>query len=285
MSRERRSDFSGSWYPGNPDECKSMIDKFTESSKPCPEDGKILGGIVPHAGWVFSGEIACNVIKCLKGESEPDTIVIFGRHLHPEGKNYTMQEGSWATPFGGIEIDEEFAKELTSDFQFVVETSKRYERDNTIEVQLPFIKYFFPHTRIVPIGVPPRKASLSIARKVALLSETLGRHIKILGSTDLTHYGYNYGFVPEGGGQSAVDWVKKTNDKKIVDIMLKMDSKGVIDEALANYNACCSGAAAAAIESVKAIGAKNAKKIIYSTSYDVSPGDSFVGYVGILFTG
>ena len=116
-----------------------------------------MGGIVPHAGWFFSGEIACNVIKCLKGESEPDTIVIFGRHLHPEGKNFIMHEGRWATPLGEIEIDEEFAKTLTTDFQFVIETSERYESDNTIEVQLPFIKYFFPNTRIVPIGVPPRR--------------------------------------------------------------------------------------------------------------------------------
>lgn len=285
MNRERRADFSGSWYPGNPDECRSMIEQFIERSKPCPEGEKILGGIVPHAGWFFSGEIACNVIQCLKGESEPDTIIIFGRHLHPEGKNYIMQEGSWATPLGGIEIDEEYAKALTSDFQFIIETEKRYDHDNTIEVQLPFIKYFFPNTRIVPIGVPPRPTTINIARKVAALSENLGRHILILGSTDLTHYGYNYGFVPEGGGQSAVEWVKKTNDKKIVDIMIQMDSEGVIEEALTNHNACCSGAAAAAIETVKKLGAKTAKKIVYSTSYDISPGDSFVGYVGILFAG
>jgi AmmeMemoRadiSam system protein B len=283
MGNERKSDFSGSWYPGNPRECISIIEQFIEESSPCPKAKRFVGGIVPHAGWVFSGKIACSVIKCLKTGKDPDTCVIFGRHLHPGGENYIMENGSWSTPLGPLEIDEDFAVALIKDFPFVVETSSRYEPDNTIELQLPFIKYFFPETRIVPIGVPPTKNSLDIARKVVAIAEEKGRNIIALGSTDLTHYGYNYGFMPEGSGKSAVEWVKKTNDKQIVDIMLNMDSQRVIEEALENHNACCSGAAAAAIEAAKALGAKEAEKVVYSTSYDISPGDSFVGYAGILF--
>jgi AmmeMemoRadiSam system protein B len=57
----------------------------------------------------------------------------------------------------------------------------------------------------------------------------------------------------------------------------------VIDEALARQNACCAGAAATAIEAAKHLGADRAESIAYATSYDKSPGDSFVGYVGIVF--
>lgn len=280
----RRSDFAGSWYPGNKSDCKREIEAFMDDPIPCPnaENGGI-GGIVPHAGWYFSGKIACNVIQCLKDNSTPDTIVIFGRHLHPSSKNYIMSEGSWATPLGALEIDHELADGLISEFPFVVETPSYYEQDNTVEVQLPFIKYFFPNTRILPVGTPPALPSLKIGRRVAEISKNMGRKILILGSTDLTHYGYNYGHTPKGVGREAVDWVKNENDKRVVDLMMAMDAEGVVAESLKNHNACCSGAVAAAISAAKSLGAQEGKKLIYSTSYDIRPDDSFVGYVGILF--
>jgi AmmeMemoRadiSam system protein B len=111
----------------------------------------------------------------------------------------------------------------------------------------------------------------------------LGRNIFVLGSTDLTHYGYNYGFMPKGDGKDAVEWVKHTNDRHVVDLMLDLDGEGVIHEALKNQNACCSGAAGAAIVTAKELGAKRGEKIEYTTSYDIRPDSSFVGYVGIVF--
>lgn len=280
----RRPDFAGSWYPGNESDCKREIEAFVKHHIPCPNAEKGgIGGIVPHAGWYFSGKIACNVIQCLKNDSTPDTIVIFGRHLHPSGKNYIMSEGSWATPLGDLEIDHELADNLISEFPFVVETPSYYEQDNTIEVQLPFIKHFFPNTRILPIGAPPALPSLKIGRRVAEISKSMGRKILILGSTDLTHYGYNYGHTPKGVGREAVDWVKNENDKRAVDLMMAMDAEGVVAESLKNHNACCSGAVAAAISAAESLGAQEGKKLIYSTSYDVRPDNSFVGYVGIVF--
>ena len=280
----RRSDFAGSWYPGNESDCRRAIESFVEQPIPCPNAEKEgIGGIVPHAGWYYSGKIACNVIQCLKNIRTPDTIVIFGRHLHPGSKNYIMSKGSWTTPLGNLEIDHELADNLMSEFPFVVETPAYCEQDNTIEVQLPFIKYFFPNTRILPIGTPPALPSLKIGRRVTEISESMGRKILVLGSTDLTHYGYNYGHTPKGVGRKAVDWVKNENDKRAVDLMMVMDAEGVIEESLKNHNACCSGAVAAAISAAKNLGAQEGKKLIYSTSYDIRPDDSFVGYVGIVF--
>ena len=88
---------------------------------------------------------------------------------------------------------------------------------------------------------------------------------------------------PEGIGEKALKWVKEVNDKRAVDLMLKMDAPELIKESLLNHNACCGGAAGAAIVCAKEIGAQKAEKLVYSTSYDIRPDDSFVGYVGILF--
>jgi AmmeMemoRadiSam system protein B len=65
--------------------------------------------------------------------------------------------------------------------------------------------------------------------------------------------------------------------------MLALDPERIIREGLENQNACCAGAAATAIAAGKQLGATKAEKIVYATSYDKSPGDSFVGYVGIVF--
>lgn len=280
----RRADFSGSWYPKRADACEREILSFLDDTSinqiPNP---RFVGGIVPHAGWVFSGSIACNVIHHLLGEGQPDVIVIFGTHLHPNSPAYIMKEGSWETPFGDLPIAENLAEELSKRFSFEVETFDNYIQDNTIEVQLPFIKYFFKDTRIVPIGVPPRQTSLQIGRAVAEISQQLKLNIRLVGSTDLTHYGNNYGFLPRGTGPSAVDWVKTTNDQRVINLMLDMNPEGVIEEALTQQNACCSGAAATTIAAAKKIGSEAAHKIAYATSYDKQPDDSFVGYAGIVF--
>jgi AmmeMemoRadiSam system protein B len=279
----RRADFAGSWYPAKASDCEKMIQDFSRSAAPCPASAGRIGGVVPHAGWVYSGAIACNVIKCLSEVSSPETVVLFGRHLHASGSNYLMKDGSWTTPFGDLEIDEELGERLSGEFPFRLETANRYEQDNTIELQLPFIKYFFPQTRILPIGVPPNMASLKIGGRVAELAESLRRKIMVVGSTDLTHYGFNYGFTPKGAGETAVEWVKEENDKRLVDLIVKMDPEGVIHEAQRNHNACCSGAVATAMTAAQNLGARKGEKLVYSTSYDVRPDHSFVGYVGVVF--
>jgi AmmeMemoRadiSam system protein B len=194
-----------------------------------------------------------------------------------------MKEGKWATPLGELDIDHSVAAELASEFSFTVETTSDYEPENTIELQLPFIKYFFPQTRIVPLGLPPRAASLEIGKRAIQISKGMGRKTVVFGSTDLTHYGANYGFSPQGHGEEAVHWVKYVNDKRVVDLMLGMDAGELIEESLQNRNACCAGAAGSAIVAAKELGATRADKIVYSTSYDIRPDTSFVGYVGIVF--
>lgn len=282
--KARKAMFAGSWYPDSADACEREIASFIKKAGgPAVDDKRLVGGIVPHAGWYFSGSIACNVIHRLKQEPQPDVIVIFGMHLHPASPRYMMTEGAWETPFGDLPIAAGLARELGKRFTFKIETADHFNRDNTIELQLPFIKYFFENAAIVPMGVPPAKESLEVARAVVEIAAGLDLKLKILGSTDLTHYGLNYGFSPKGVGASAVNWVREENDKRILDAMIAMDPERLINEALESQNACCAGAAGAAIAAAKRLGAETAETIAYATSYDKSPGNSFVGYAGVVF--
>jgi AmmeMemoRadiSam system protein B len=122
-----------------------------------------------------------------------------------------------------------------------------------------------------------------MGKTVVEIAENIGLKIKVIGSTDLTHYGMNYGFIPKGTGDSAYEWVRDGNDKRIIDAMIAMDGSDVIRQALANHNACCGGAAAAAISAAQEMGAEKGDLLAYASSYDKNPGDSFVGYAGILF--
>lgn len=280
----RKSVLAGTWYPASANECEKMIHSFEKMCPNLSTDGKMfIGGIVPHAGWVFSGAIACNVIRYLSNDNSIDTCFIFGKHLRESSANFIMTEGCWDTPFGPVEIDSEVASAIFDKFKFNLETEDRYEPENTIEVQLGFIKYYMPNVKIVPIGAPPRESSIELGEKAAEVSKHMSRNSIFIGSTDLTHYGANYNFTPKGDGKSALEWVKNENDMNMVKMMLEKDKSGILSEAKKNYNACCSGGIIAAISACERFGYCKGELLNYSTSYDIRPSSSFVGYAGILY--
>lgn len=277
--------FAGSWYPQQAAACEREIKRYLAEAVPKPKAVPTtwLGGVVPHAGWYYSGHVACNVIHWLKEDTPVDVVVLFGMHLNAGSANYLMPEGAWQTPFGPLVVAEELADHLLKRFEFRLETTSRFSQDNTIELQLPFVKYLLDPGQVLAVGVPPNPRTLDIARAVVDWAVQNGRRLKIIGSTDLTHYGSNYGFSPRGSGPQAVDWVRQENDRRVIDAMLAMDPMKIMAEGIENQNACCSGAAAAAVAAVQQMGATVSKKVCYASSYDKSPGDSFVGYVGVAF--
>jgi AmmeMemoRadiSam system protein B len=282
----RRAVFAGSWYPARASDCEREIKAFIGNGGVTPpRNRRPVGGIVPHAGWFYSGAVACNVIRFLNpGEGPPpDVLVVFGMHLQPASSHIMMPRGSWETPFGPIAVAEGLAAELAKRFPFRLETPEKFTQDNTVELQLPFIKYFYPGAAVLAVGVAPTDTALAIGKAVVEVSKRLALSIRVIGSTDLTHYGTNYGFTSHGEGPSAVDWVRKENDRRVIEAMLELDPLRVIAEALEHQNACCPGAVASAIEAGRHLGAKEAEAVSYTTSYDRSPSESFVGYVGIVF--
>ena len=266
--------FAGSWYPASAGECERQIERFLETDIGLELEKNPVGVIVPHAGWAYSGGIACRAISLLTRSPAPDTIVVFGMHMHPEAIE---------TPFGNLEVDESLGRQLTGRFSFREEDDRQFSPDNTIELQLPFIRYFFPDVKIVPIGVPPSPVALKLGTAAVEAADEQGRRVAVVGSTDLTHYGANFSLTHYGTGAKAHQQVRENEDRRIIDLILAMDPMAVITEALDSQNACCPGAAAAAIAVGKLLGATNARLTEYASSYEMSPGDSFVGYAGIVF--
>jgi hypothetical protein len=239
------------------------------------------GGVVPHAGWYFSGRLAARVFHVLQSKSKTDLVVLYGGHLGPEDLPHLVLETSWETPLGDMEMDADFAGSLMK--RIKVGTEHPSSGDNTLEIQLPLVKYFFPGAKLLAMRSPSSLMSKSLGEEVAGLAKERGISLTAIGSTDLTHYGPNYGYVKKGTGSSAVKWVKQENDKGFIDHALKMDAAGLLNHAEKNSSACSAGAAASAIATCRTLGAEKGTLIDYYTSYDIMPDDSFVGYAGIVF--
>ncbi len=277
----RQAVFAGSWYPGSAAECEGLIQSFLERPLAKVPERAPVAVVVPHAGWVFSGGIAARAISLLQDTPPPDTVLVFGMHLPPDAAPLLTTADALATPLGALPVDTELAAELAETFSFDREDHRHFTPDNTIELQLPFIRYFFPDAAVLPVGVPPAPVAIDIGRFAAEAAGRAGKTAVAVGSTDLTHYGPNFGMTPYGVGDSAHELVRQKEDRRIIDRMLALEPQPVIKEGLASRNACCAGAAAAALAAGKTLGATAAMLTEYATSYDMSPGDSFVGYAGV----
>jgi len=270
------------WYPFDGTDCQREIESCIEGWLPPPSlSGMERGGIVPHAGWYFSGMLAAKVFYSLKSKRKIDVVVLYGGHLGPDDPPRIVMEEAWENPLGDVEIHRDFAKSLSKRIDAKEESPS--SGDNTIEVQLAMVKYFFPKAKLLAIRSPASLQAEGLGKEVATIAKKEGISIVAVGSTDLTHYGPNYGFLTKGTGPSSVEWVKRENDKGFVDRALKMDIEGVLEHAQKNESACSVGAAASAIATCKALGAEKGMLLDYYTSYDILPDDSFVGYAGIVY--
>jgi AmmeMemoRadiSam system protein B len=281
----RPADLAGRWYPGS----KAACERFLEQIEPSPEIDlqSVFGAIVPHAGWVYSGAVAYRTLSVLAGHRpNADLVIVFGGHLGPRDKPRVFIEGAWDTPLGPLEIERGLAQDVSMAIESDLETPDDYFDDNAIEVLMPMLKKLWPKAQVLTVGMPPIEDAIGHGADVVELAKVRGhRQIAIVGSTDLTHYGPNYDYRPQGLGMRALEWVKTKNDPEIIEKIEALDGGKVLWTAQRGRNACCAGAIAASLAAAKRLGAKRGKTVQYTTSFDVRHDDdepsSFVGYVGV----
>jgi AmmeMemoRadiSam system protein B len=197
-----------------------------------------------------------------------------------------MNSGAFGTPLGPVVVHEKLATALCEAYDCQTESPGNATPDNTIELQMPFIRAIWPEARVVALAVAPDERAEEIGRAASRLAREENVSALAIGSTDLTHYGANYGFVPQGTGPEAHQWSKQQNDRPFIDRLLAMDGPGAIQHALANHSACCPGAAAAALSFAKDRGAEQGKLIEHATSHEVEDRGSppmWVGYASIVY--
>ncbi len=283
---------AGTFYPSDAPKCREQAEHYLSMvvGGEAMGTGGLVGGLVPHAGWVCSGAVAAEVMRQFSSR-DIDTFVVFGA-VHHRGcgdRAAAWVAGSWQTPLGEMAVDEELAREIVQRSPLVIENPQAHSLEHSIEVELPFLQILVPEAKLCPVMVPPTRAAHEVGRVVAEAAATLDRKVAFLGSTDLTHYGPRYHFTPMGVGIEGTEWAKDVNDRRFIDLVLSLQAEQVVEEAAEHRNACGSGAVAATIAACQAHGAKNAKLLRHTNSHEVlrhlegAPQDS-VGYAGILFS-
>lgn len=293
----RRAFSAGVFYDASPDRClRAASDVIAAAGTPPDLPPVLYGGLVPHAGWPYSGRLAAMTFKALCSACEVDTFVLFGAdHFGTVRMGEVYDTGAWQTPLGDVAIDEELARAILAAGGALRANPDAHEyqpargrAEHSIEVQLPILRTVAPGARIVPIAIPPTPLAGEIGRTVgAVLAETPGRTV-VVGSTDLTHHGGHFG---SAGGRGAVgeQWTRR-NDRRMLDLVEAMSDDGIIDEAVAHQNACGAGAIAATVAACKRLGASRGLCLGYTNSYEVVhasepnyPDDTTVGYASVVF--
>lgn len=260
----RLSTLSGIFYPKNGDELEKIISAYFDSTVTSVSDP--YGILVPHAGYVYSGAVAAYSYAKIPSGFSGTFVVIGPSHA---GCDTSTSDLIWDTPIGPVPPDMEFVTALG---EFIpVRNDFARIKENSLEVQMPFIRYRFPQAKVVPIliGNQSFEGASRLAKAVLSAVEKTGTRPVIIASGDCSHY---------------VPAKKARDDDLTVLAAVKHLDTTAFYEALYEIqpSMCGYGCIAAMVEICKAFGAKEARVLLYTTSGDVS-GDmnEVVGYAAM----
>jgi AmmeMemoRadiSam system protein B len=287
----RKPVVAGQFYPDDRESCLEEIRACLPD--PVPHEGlpaPLVGGLVPHAGWTFSGALAALVFSVLKrGRGTIGTFVICGAaHGYFGAAPAVDGSDAWDTPLGRTPIDESLRQALLDSGAAVLDSSA-HRHEHSIEVQVPFLQHLFPNARLLPIIVPANESAMPLGQALAEKIQASETAVVVIGSTDLTHYGPRYGFTPMGVGSEALHWASEVNDRQFLDLAVGLDPERLLANALENGNACGPGAAAAVVAAVRRLGAKRGVLLAHTDSNEVlfretgTTSRDSVGYAAVVF--
>jgi len=269
---------SGTFYPDDEKELRSLIDDCfmhpigPGKMPPTDSDQKIYGVICPHAGFVYSGPVACHSFYSISSSASKLAIITGPNHYGIGQSIASMIDVSWKTPLGLVEVDSESTLELRDGLDILELDSFSHSKEHSIEVQVPMLQETFSHEmKILPVSLinQEQKTATKVGSAIAKIAQK--KDALLIGSSDFTHYEENE--------------FAHRQDLALIDPILKLD----VDEFYKilyerHVTACGFGAIASTMIACKELGATEGKLLKYATSGDVS-GDksSVVGYASIIF--
>jgi hypothetical protein len=197
---------AGVFYPDNPKELASMLDDLLTLKETDKTGQNIFSLILPHAGYGFSGKTASLGYSLLKGKDYKTVVIIGTSHHYPFNGVSVYPSGFFATPLGSIEIDSAFTQELLNKDPEIYFEPRAFEKEHSLEVQLPFLQKTLTGFSAIEHGGPAKNygwkivpliigdCSLATCQKLAsLLKQAIGLRddVLVIVSTDMYH-GYDY---------------------------------------------------------------------------------------------
>jgi len=186
---------------------------------------KILGGIVPHAGYMYSAYQAIHFFEILKNSKQQfDTFIIINPNHTGYGPELALDpHDNWITPYGEVETDKEFQGLLA-----IPESAEAHKYEHSGEVMLPLLQYSLNYPfRIVPITMFRQNLENAsrIARAIVRANKKLQKEVCVIASSDFSHF-----VEPEEG---------RRLDRFVIDNILKLDSEGIFREVHEKHITVC----------------------------------------------
>ena len=272
---------AGKFYPESAAVLKSAIDKFMKNAVPAQAQLP-LAIVVPHAGYIYSGQICADGYNQVRSGAYEAVIVLGTNHTAPDLRKIALYPGAgFRTPLGTVPVDGGIVAALIAASPDCKADKAPHVREHSIEVQIPFIQTLFPQAKIVPAVVGMADTGLYTRFGAALAKVLKGKRVLIVASSDLSHY------------PSATD--AEIVDRKTLAAVASLDLTTLHDtiqtqmaRRIRGLDTCACGEAPimAAMAAAKALGATDGKVVSYANSGDVPIGERerVVGYGAVAFT-
>jgi AmmeMemoRadiSam system protein B/AmmeMemoRadiSam system protein A len=263
----RESVIAGSWYPGDPATLTKDIKGYLARVPEKKIDGELVALISPHAGYIYSGQVAAYSYELLEGRHY-DIVVIVAPSHHARFHGASIYpRGGFRTPLGIVPIDETICDELLDKSPITNSLPEAHAQEHSLEIQLPFLQVVLKDFKLVPIvmGEQDLATCEELGRVIAAVIK--GKNALVVASTDLSHF-------------HPYDQAKAL-DKVVLDRVAAFDAQGLSrDLDQGRCEACGGGPVVAVMVAARALGADKGEVLHYANSGDVT-GDrsSVVGYM------
>jgi MEMO1 family protein len=279
MATVRPPAVAGSFYPADPYELTGLIDDCFDSSPLGPRGAKtastsLVGGMVPHAGYVFSGPCAAHLYACL--DPSVRRVILLGVNHWARGHRAALSPWEvWQTPLGEVPVDQELNDFLLTRFSFLKKDADAHTGEHSIEVQLPFLQRFLGDFTFAPVSLShlSLEESAELGAGIAELSQIragLDTRTILLASSDLSHY-----LSPRETDEL---------DRVALEKVLALDPPGlsnVVEQR--NITMCGVLPTTVLLFAANRLGVKRSRLLKHCHSGDVSPMRNVVGYASVEF--
>src|SRR6056297_897234 len=272
----RKPVVAGKFYPAKKDDIIQQIEEIKQKEYSQInldlKDKKIIGGIVPHAGYMFSAYQAVHFFEILKqSKNKYDTIIIINPNHTGLGHEIALDDNeAWETPLGEVDVDIDFGQKLG-----ITISGIEQKNEHSAEVMVPFLQHFLDYPfKIAPITLSHQtfKNAKHLAGRIKDAADLTHRKILIIASSDFSHF-----LTPEQG---------KEKDAYVIEHILNLNAvavEKVIKEK--NISVCGYGPIMTLMEYAKLV-AKNPGVDLLRTGHsgEIIPSSEVVDYVSILFS-
>jgi MEMO1 family protein len=267
----RRPAVAGTFYPGDAKTLSRQVREFLSRATKEEVAGDIIALVSPHAGYVYSGQVAAYAFKIVEGKKFDAVVVVAPSHrAHFQGAS-VYDRGEYETPLGLLPVEKEISRKLIEGSDLIRFFPHAHSQEHSLEVQLPFLQEAIGKFNLVPIvlGNQSYRTCQAVAR--AIVQAVQGKKVLLVASTDLSHF-------------HPYDKAVKL-DNIILEDLRSLDAPKLAENLDSGKGEACGGGAVITVMlAAKEMGANRSRVLKYQNSGDVT-GDraGVVGYAAAVF--